>query len=352
MGDASGTTERDCILVTGSSGRIGAAFIGRHEKRFTEFAFDREGPPHPPRSADHVIACDVGSDESVKEALEETRRLGGGRIAAVLHLAAYYDFSGKPSPLYERVTVEGTRRLLRGLQDFEVGLFLFTSTMLVHAPVEPGRLIRESDPLDPSWDYPRSKVATEAVLREERGRIPVLSLRVAGVYDDVCHSIPLAHHIQRIYERNLTGFLFPGDPERGQSFLHMDDLVEAMYLAVLRRAELPPESAVLLGESDVMSFAELQRDLGLLLHGKPWPFVRVPKAFARLGARLQELTPGLDPFIRPWMIGHADDHYALDLARAKELLGWRPKRSLRETLPVMVAALKADPAKWYEENGL
>jgi hypothetical protein len=34
------------------------------------------------------------------------------------------------------------------------------------------------------------------------------------------------------------------------------------------------------------------------------------------------------------------------------LLGWEPKHSLRQTLPKMVAALKADPAKFYRENEL
>ncbi|MBY0497444.1 MAG: hypothetical protein K2Y23_24845 [Cyanobacteria bacterium] len=44
--------------------------------------------------------------------------------------------------------------------------------------------------------------------------------------------------------------------------------------------------------------------------------------------------------------------YALDITRARQLLGWQPKRSLRETLPKMVAALKADPPGFYRENGL
>jgi len=35
-------------------------------------------------------------------------------------------------------------------------------------------------------------------------------LRVAGVYDDYCHSLPLSHQIQRIYERALTSHVFPG----------------------------------------------------------------------------------------------------------------------------------------------
>jgi hypothetical protein len=34
------------------------------------------------------------------------------------------------------------------------------------------------------------------------------------------------------------------------------------------------------------------------------------------------------------------------------LLDWQTKRSLRETLPTMVAALKSDPLGFYEENEL
>jgi len=40
----------------------------------------------------------------------------GERIASGIHLAAYYDFSGEPSPLYDEITVRGTERLLRALQ--------------------------------------------------------------------------------------------------------------------------------------------------------------------------------------------------------------------------------------------
>jgi nucleoside-diphosphate-sugar epimerase len=344
---------RECILITGSSGRIGTAFIDRFHDRFCEFAFDREGPPHPPRTAEHVIPCDMSSDESVRAALAETRRLGGGRIASVLHLAAYYDFSGKPSPLYEEVTVKGTQRLLRGLRDFEVEQFVFTSTMLVHPPVAPGNFITEDDPFDPKWDYPRSKVETEAVIHRERRDIPAVLLRVAGVYDDRVHSIPLAQHMRRIYERQFLSHFFPGDPGHGQAFLHMDDLVDALYLAVRRRHVLPPEQALLLGESDVMSFAELQREFARLIHGDDhWLTLPVPKPLAKLGAWVQEKIPGSEPFIRPWMIDRADDHFALDTSRARTLLHWEPRRSLRESLPAMVASLKADPEGWYKENGL
>ena len=49
--------------------------------------------------------------------------------------------------------------------------------------------------------------------------------------------------------------------------------------------------------------------------------------------------PGQDSFIKPCMIDRAIDHYALDITRARTLLDWQPVRSMRETLPKMVAAL-------------
>jgi nucleoside-diphosphate-sugar epimerase len=164
----------------------------------------------------------------------------------------------------------------------------------------------------------------------------------------------LSHQIRRIHEHSLLSHVFPGDQSHGQSFLHMDDLVEALYLCIQRRKVLPLETTLLLGEPDVVSFADLQNEFGRLLHGREdWWTVPVPKPFAKLGAWLQGKIPGLgDPFIKPWMIDHADDHYALDVSRAKELLVWEARHSLRETLPRMVAALKADPEGWYRENGL
>jgi|TARA_R110000850_G_scaffold107453_4_gene219008 hypothetical protein len=59
-----------------------------------------------------------------------------------------------------------------------------------------------------------------------------------------------------------------------------------------------------------------------------------------------------EPFIKPWMVDLADDHYALVITRASDALGWQPSRSLRETLPTMVAALRRDTSTWYRDNGL
>jgi nucleoside-diphosphate-sugar epimerase len=346
------TNNQKVVVVTGSSGLIGYAVANRLAEEYKVFGFDRQGPPHPPPSTE-CVEVDLTSEESVRQGLETVRRQSGEHIASVIHLAAYYDFSGRPSRKYEEITVKGTQRLLRSLQHFQVDQFVFSSTMLVHRPVAPGRRIHESSPLDPRWDYPWSKVKTEELIRTERRSIPSVMLRISGVYDDMCHSIPLAQQMQRIYERRLTSRFFPGDLSRGQAFLHLKDLEEAVVRVVDRRARLPSDSVFLLGEPDIVSYGELQRIIGRLIHGEDWKTYRIPKPLAKLGAWLQQVSPwGKDAFIRPWMIDFADDHYALDITPARRMLEWEPQRSLRETLPKMIAALKTDPIRWYQENRL
>ncbi len=337
---------KENLLVTGSSGLIGTALIDALQDRYNVIAFDLPGPPHPPDHADRV-AVDLSSDESVQNALTHVRLDYGRRLASVVHLAAYVDFSGAPSGMYDAVTVDGTERLLRELEAFEVGQVLYSSTMLVHAP---GRGLTESSPLQPKWPYPQSKLKTETLLREKHGAVPLLILRIAGVYSDRCDSIPLAQQMRRIYERRLIGGVFPGDPSHGQSFVHLADVVDALLLGIQKRAALPAEETLLVGEAEAVPYAELQKEFGRLIHGREWPAWPIPKPVAKVGAWIQDRFG--NPFIKPWMIDLADDHYELDIARARDVLGWEPRRSLRRTLPSMVGALMTDPIGWYRAHGL
>lgn len=343
----------DIVLITGSNGRIGTAIMEQLSKRFDNVVgFDRNAPAPPPPGCTH-IPVDITSDDSMREGLRILCEHHGTKIATVVHLAAYYDFLGKPNPKYDAITVEGTKRLLHGLRDgFEVEQFIFSSTMLVHQPGELGQLITEESPIGPTWAYPESKVRTEALIRAERGAIPAVLLRFAGVYDDVCHSPPLAHQMQRIYERQLASHLYSGETSHGQAFLHLDDVVKAIEHTVEQRTKLPPEVAILLGEPETLSYDELQHAFQQLIHGESWETFDVPAPIAKAGAWLQDQVPGQESFIKPWMIDRANDHYALDITRARTLLDWRPQHLLRETLPKMVAALKADPLGWYREHGL
>jgi len=350
--------KKETILVTGTSGRIGYAITKRlaeQQQSFNVIAFDLKAPSHPLPSV-RWLHVDLSNEESTLHGLQAIRDLHGDRIASVIHLAAYYDFSGAPSPLYDKVTTGGTRRLLRLLQDFKVEQFIFSSTILVQAPSRHGIRINEDSPLDipPRWPYPKSKIETENVIRAEHGNIPIVILRIAGVYDDVCHSIPLALQIQRIYERELVAYFSPGDPSSGrQPYVHNDDLVDAILLAVARRKELSPEVILLIGETESLGYDELQRAFGQLIHGVEWNTRAIPPLLAKTGILvLRLLTLARSASIASWMIDVAQDNMELDITRARTMLGWKPQHSLRDTLPKMVSELKADPFTWYHENEL
>jgi len=345
------TSAKDVILVTGSSGYIGSRLVERLAQKAQVVGLDVQEPTELPENASFV-PLDLTADEGVEHALETVRKMHGDRIASVVHLAAYFDLSGEPDPLYEAVTVRGTERLLGGLQGFTVEQLIFFSTMLVHRPAAPGETIDEEQPLERKFPYRNSKIDTEELIHEKRGDIPVVYLRVAGIYDDGCGSAFLADQISRVFERSPKSHVYPGDPAAAQTFLHIADLTDAVERLIERRRELPAELPLLVGETEAPSYAELQRELGRLIHGEDWQVWQIPKPLAKTGAWLEDAVFDEGTFVKPWMIDAADDTYALDVGRIMQLLDWRPKHSLREKLPEMIERLKADPAAWYEANGI
>ena len=344
------------VLITGASGNLGASVGAALGADYRVVGMDRdEGETDFP-----VLRIDVTSDDSVELAFRKFREQYGNRIASVVHLIAFFDFSGQPNPLYRKVNVEGTRRLLRALQGFEVEQFVYASTMLVHAPCKPGERIDEHQPIGPRWAYPESKVEAEAVIRDEHGEIPYVLLRLAGVYDTQSTVPTMAQQMARIYERNFQSHLYSGDTLAGQAMLHRDDLLDAFKRTIERRASLPEATALLIGEPDALGYDALQDKLGSLIHGADdWATLRLPKAVAAAGAwaqqKLEPIVPdaideGEKPFIQPFMVHLADDHYALDVRRAREVLGWEPQHRLEDELPAMVLALKDEPASWYARH--
>lgn len=165
----------DIILITGSNGRIGNAVMKRLRERFDSVVgFDLSAPTPPPPECVR-IAIDIASDDSVRDGLRVLREHHGRKIASVIHLAAFYGFVDKPSPKYDAIAVEGTRRLLRCLcEGFEVEQFVSSSTMVVHAPINPGQRIDEDSPVGPTWAYLEWEAQTEVLDRAER--VPIAGL--------------------------------------------------------------------------------------------------------------------------------------------------------------------------------
>ncbi len=346
--------EKPVVLVTGSTGLIGTKVVEAFASDYKVVGLDVKRPESLAAGTD-FIECDLTKDESVEQSLRTVREKHGERLASVIHLAAYYDFTGAPDEMYDKLTVAGTFRLLKGLHEFQqVEQFVFSSTILVMEPSQEGESLTEFSPLeDEPWDYPRSKIETEKLIRQERGNIPTVILRIAGVYNEDGHTVPIAQQISRIYEKQFESYFYPGDASHGQAFVHLDDLVDCFRKVVEHRRELSQTTVFLIAEPDLMSYKELQDELGRLIHGEEWTTLWIPKLMAKAGAWAQGLVGGEEgAFIKPWMIDLADDNYPVAVGHARESLGWNPQHRLRDTLPEMIGKLKTDPIEWYQTNKL
>ncbi|WP_282026259.1 NAD-dependent epimerase/dehydratase family protein [Limimaricola cinnabarinus] len=352
--------DRPLIVITGADGSIGAALADRLMDRYRVVGLDRDGQAdnaHCP-----MIAFDLTDKDAIREAFATLRAEHGGKIAAVIHLAAYFDFTGANSPLYQSVNVEGTRNLLDVLQDFAVGRFVYSSTMLVHRAATPGERISEESPIEPGWAYPKSKAQAEEVIAAHCGDIPVVILRLAGLYDEQSAVPTLSHQIARIYNRGFKSHLHSGNPDAGQAFLHRQDMLRLFDTVIEQRDDLPDNIAILAGEEEAVSYQRLQDAIGTEIHGaEHWETLTLPKPVAKLGSKLEvaaepvvpdSIDKGEKPFLRPFMIDLSSDHYALDISRARHLLGWEPELFILDSLPTMIARLRDDPVAWHMANGV
>ncbi len=346
-------SEKKVVVVTGSSGRIGTRIVSRLSQQYQPIAMDFVGATCENPDVEFIYV-DLSSDHSVKCAFDRIRKVYNGKIASIVHLAAFYSFTGQHLELYDKITVQGTRRLLDESKTCTVEQFMFTSTMLVHEPSERGVIQNEDSPIKGKWHYPASKVRTEKLIHEMHGDIPSVILRIGGCYDETCNCVPISQHISRIYEKQLASLVFPGNSGNGVPYTHFDDLVDMILHIIEKRDTLGKDNTFLCCEEDSITYRELQTIIGQLVHGrKKWPMLYIPKFIAKVGAGVLDSIPfGPPPFIKPWMVDLADDNYEFTMEHARKVLGWSPKRSLRKTLPTIVEDMKKDPIAWYKRHGI
>jgi nucleoside-diphosphate-sugar epimerase len=391
--------ENPLILITGGEGFVGARLAKACAEQYRVIRLD-QGPQSLEGDS---IKCDLLDDRSVAAALSTVHERYGSHIASVIDLANYQESSGEVSEANQTLAIEGALRLLRGLRDFTVEQFVFATALNFAKPdrsetsERPGpsetedgatevpvaglpaagipvdgsavgafadastKTFAETEPPDSdqeAWDFPHHdlevRIVQQALLHNPVG-IPTVILRIASSYDETCHSIPIAQQISGIYEKRLESYFQSGDTDHGRPFIRIDDLADSILRVIELRNELESYEAFVIAEQDVMSHAELQEQIGELLHGAEWTTIRVPEIVAKAGAWAQETILGRDAAVRPApavVADQIDARYPFEIERTKKRLGWVPQHSLRDTLSKMVGSLIENPHRWYENNNL
>lgn len=138
------------VLVTGASGRIGAAFVTSSEAADLEVVATDLDPRH-----DGVRALDVRDPDACREAV--------AGVDAVLHLAAdpdpFADLEASVLPL----NVLGTYHVLAAAEQAGVGRFVWASSIWAIAGYPDDHLVLETDAPRPGSHYGVGKAACEAL---------------------------------------------------------------------------------------------------------------------------------------------------------------------------------------------
>lgn len=344
------------IVVTGASGFLGQRLIERLRLSYRVVALDWHAraaaarDPHP-----NVVwqNLDVADESAVRECFSDLAKHGGA--AAVVHFAAYYDFTGEDHPEYERTNVGATRILLEQSLQLRLERFVFASSVAACDFNEPGRPITEATPPDGTHPYSRSKAAAERMLREFAGRVPSCAIRFGAVYSDWCEYPPLYEFLGTWLTHRWNARILAGRGDSSIPFLHARDSVRFVQRVLERRRQLDPFEILIASQDGSVTHRELFEVATEYYFGRRRQPILMPKALCGPGIRVREFAgklQGRQHFERPWMVAAIDERLDVDASRTRARLAWSPQDRLYvlRRIPYMIENMKSDPVEWMRRN--
>lgn len=294
------------VAVTGGSGQLGTLVLRR-------LAMER--------SVSEVVSLDLRPPMAVGDKLRahtaDVRDPHIGRFFegcdALVHLA-FVVTGAPPRNVFDDINVEGSRNVFRAAAVAGVERIVYSSSVAAYGVVHghPQPLVESSPRVhQPDFPYASAKFQVEAFLDEFEREFPGISvarLRPAILVGRVMDH-PLGATLRRRALLDLGDAPVP--------IVWDEDVADAVVLALKKGAR----GAFNLSADELLSASGLARAGGLRLRRVPRPVlvgaVRTAKALADVG-----LGSAVDP---AW-IEKGGVPMVMSSARAKEELGWKPKR--------------------------
>jgi nucleoside-diphosphate-sugar epimerase len=344
------------IAITGASGFLGRLLVELLRRRHRIVALDRR-PLIEAGMADHPnvewYQLDLTDDQLLRDTFACIR--AGGRVDVLIHLAAYYDFSGEEHPEYQRTNVDAMRSLLEQARGLDLEHFIFASSVAACPFSSPGRPITESTPPHGTHIYARSKRAGEEMLADFTDSFSPLIVRFAAMFSDWCEYPPLQVMLDTWLSGGWDARVIAGRGASAIPYLHVRDGAFFMMRLLEQRHRLEPMEVLLAGEDGAVSHLELYRAATAHVDGEPRRPIHLPRPLVRPGIRVRDLlgrATGSRPFERTWMADYVDRRMEIDANRTRRRLGWRPTRrlSLLCRLPMLIEHRRENPLEWYRRN--
>jgi nucleoside-diphosphate-sugar epimerase len=308
--------------VTGASG-----FVGRPTVQSLSASGEVHGVVHrsPVPGAASVVSIDDMGGSVPWELI--TRGMD-----VVVHLAGrvHMKSSGPAArAAFDRVNVEGTRRLAMGAAAAGVRRFVFVSSVKVHGDVSADAPFEPSSPFRPVDLYGRSKAEAEETLREIEART---DLEVTVVRPPLVYGPGVRANFLSLVRAVDCGIPLPfARVNNRRSFVYVRNLAD-----LLVRAATSPRAAgqsYLATDGPPLSTPTLVRSIARALD-RPARLFPVPPTALRLAGRLVGRSAAVDR-----LLGSLE----VDGSAALDRLGWTPSFSMKQGLDATVA--------WFRRPG-
>ena len=245
-------------------------------------------------------------------------------VETLVHLAFIVEPMHDEERMYD-VNVNGTLNILRICEELKIGHVIVASSGTAYGawPDNPEPL-KEDDPIrvyPPTFNYAHHKGLNEQHCAEFMRKHPDVVFNV--VRPCVVYGPNTQNYLSRYFAKMPFVPLADGrDPNL--QFVHEDDVAELFSLLIEKRIpgafNVAGDGVVRSSQIAAMLGKRARRVPRRLYYGVVW-------AFWRLKLKAIEAPPGIVDYTSyPWV---------LDTTRAKELLGWKPKFTSKDTLRIM-----------------
>jgi len=344
------------LIITGASGFVGRHLLEDLKNDFRIFAIARRSQHEcnaPVHSNIAWIRADISDWHSIEKAFREIKTAGGADY--LLHLAAFYEFSGEDHPEYISTNVEGTRHVLTLATELNLKLFIFASSVAACSFPEEGEAITESSPPNGEHIYAWSKREGERMIRVQAQDIPSCIVRLGAVYSDWCEYPPLYMFLTTWLSKSWRSKILAGKGMSAIPYIHIRDVV-AFFREIIKKQE-SCHSCVTLNccTPGCTSHLELYTLATKYYYGISRKPIFMPRFLSGLGLYAMYFLGCLlknKSFERPWMWRYIDLKLNVDSSQTYNLLGWLPNPRYRidKRLLFLVERLKSEPFAWQMRN--
>lgn len=346
------------VLIIGATGFVGKHFLEIIKGEFKVYALARRSriESHIPYHKNvHWLQCDIANKSRLSEVKDYLIEQGG--VDYIFHLAAYYDFTYKDNPEYQRTNIEGTKNVLEIAKELNVKRFIFISSLAACEFPAEGEVINENSLPAANFSYARSKKIGEELTQEYSNCFPSTIIRLAAVFSDWCEYAPLYKFLTTWLSKRLESRILAGKGESAVPYLHVNDLI-ALFRIIIRQSDNLSRFGIYnASPNGSVSHKELFKIATTYYYGKVLKPIHLPKYLIYPALILRKIPRLLhftreEFFERFWMIKYVDKKLKIDSTHTQIALRWEPapRNHITRRLLFLLEKMKSHPDEWRLKN--